>query len=611
MMSAKQMKFWNEEHEVLRNARRNTPGAIQKTQSTGTTLRESWSAFGGVYENLEGLGISKDSKHSTMIQLRDYQIKAIAQTNEALETKASALLVMATGTGKTVVFTHLAAARKKRVLILAHRQELIEQAAEKVFMVTSERPAIEMAGTYSDEHSAYGTNKIVVASVQTMISGHAEKKRMERFRPGDFDLVIVDEAHHATAASYKSIIQYFTQYNPQCKVLGVTATPDRSDKTRLGDTFDGVSFIYDLDMAIKCGYLVPINQHIVDIESLSFNDCKTRGGDYVDSDIARVMTYEKTLHGVVSPSVEICQNKKTVVFAASVEHSERIAEIWNRHCPGAAKSISGKMPKEERKQLLKAFARGDFQVLTSCMVLIEGWDCPGLEAIVVARPTKSRALYAQMLGRGTRTLPGVVDEPEYTEEERKKAIAQSDKSEILILDFAGNSTKHKLVCSIDLLAGNASEKAIVRAKKAARKGGRTEQLVEEAEEKEQKLEITRSERLRRTLENRRSLIVAKAEWRTSAIDPFALGVNRPHRDRPFAGDRQVSEKMRAVLVNNGMNPDELSFAAAGTVIREINMRRERGLCTFKQASWLKKYGLDANVSRDEASRVLSLKWGSK
>jgi len=610
-MSVKQMKFWNEEQEALRNAPLNIRGEIQKTQSTGTMLNESWSAFAGVYENLQGLGISKDFKNSTMIQLRDYQIAAIAETNKALETKASALIVMATGTGKTVVFTHLAAARKKRVLILAHRQELIEQAADKVFIVTGERPAIEMAQTYSSEHSAYGTSKIVVASVQTMISGKGDKKRMERFRPGDFDLVIVDEAHHATANSYKQIIEYFTQYNPQCKVLGVTATPDRSDKTRLGDTFAGVSFIYDLNTAIKCGYLVPINQRIVDIESLSFDDCKTRGGDYVDSDIARVMTYEKTLHGVVTPSVEICKDKKTVVFAASVEHSERIAEIWNRHCPGAAKSISGKMPKEERKQLLKAFARGDFQVLTSCMVLIEGWDCPGLEAIVVARPTKSRALYAQMLGRGTRTLPGVVDEPDYTAEERKKAIAQSEKSEILILDFAGNSTKHKLVCSIDLLAGNASEKAIARAKKYARKGGRTEQLVEEAEEAENQKETIRNERLRRTQESRRSLIVAKAEWRTSAIDPFALGVDRPQRDRPFAGDRPVSEKMRAVLVNNGMNPDELSFAAAGKVIHEINSRRERGLCTFKQASWLRKYGLDSNVSRDEASRVLSLRWGKQ
>lgn len=184
MMNVKQMKFWNEEQEALKNAPLNTQSATQKTQLTDTMLNESWSAFAGVYENLQGLATSKDCKNSTMIQLRDYQIAAIAETNKALETKASALIVMATGTGKTVVFTHLAAARKKRVLILAHRQELIEQAAEKVFIVTSERPAIEMAQTYSSEHSAYGTSKIVVASVQTMISGRGDKSVWNAFALG-------------------------------------------------------------------------------------------------------------------------------------------------------------------------------------------------------------------------------------------------------------------------------------------------------------------------------------------------------------------------------------------------------------------------------------------
>ena len=154
------------------------------------------------------------------MKLRPYQKKALDNALAHLQKSNSTLLVMATGTGKTVVFSHLAALQEKRTLILAHRKELVDQAANKLLAITGVSPEIEMASSYSDESSLYGT-KFVVASIQTMIAGHAGGLRMERFRPVEFGLIVIDEAHHSSAASYRQIIEYFTA-NTDCKVLGIT-----------------------------------------------------------------------------------------------------------------------------------------------------------------------------------------------------------------------------------------------------------------------------------------------------------------------------------------------------------------------------------------------------
>ena len=538
------------------------------------------------------------------MKLRPYQKKALDNALAHLQKSNSTLLVMATGTGKTVVFSHLAALQEKRTLILAHRKELVDQAANKLLAITGVSPEIEMASSYSDESSLYGT-KFVVASIQTMIAGHAGGLRMERFRPVEFGLIVIDEAHHSSAASYRQIIEYFTA-NTDCKVLGVTATPDRGDKRRLGDIFESVAMDYGILVAIRDGWLVPINQRIVDVESLSFDNVGTRGGDFIDSDLAIVMKSERVLHGVVTPSVGLVGNKQTVVFCASVDHAERMAEIWNRSKPGCAKSISGKTTKTERIEMLKDFSERKFQVLTSCMVLTEGWDCPHVEAIVMARPTKSRALYAQMLGRGTRPLPGVVDGVE----DRIESIANSEKKELLVLDFCGNSTKHKLICAIDLLAGEASNAAITIAKKKARSGGSTETLLEEAEDDVQSIERKKKEKLLLTAAKNKAL-VASAEWRTSEIDPFSFTQTRPHREQSFSGDKQMSDKMKTLLAKNGMNPASYSYAAAQQICGEVIRRLKGNLCTVKQAHYLKQYGFDTNISRESANTILTAKWGGR
>lgn len=543
------------------------------------------------------------------MNLRPYQMQAVDACSSALAAHRSALMVLPTGCGKTVVFSHLAHQQAGRTLILAHRQELVEQAADKLKAVTGEPAAIEMGDRYSNERSPWGPSRVVVASVQTMTANFSGRRRMHRFCPDEFSLVVIDEAHHASAASYRSIINYFTQW-PQVQVLGVTATPDRADKKGLGCVFNKVAFEYGVLDAINDGWLVPVHQRLVQVASLDFSEVRTRGGDFVDTDLAKVMQYEKPLHGVVSPAYELTKGQRTLVFAANVDHARRLAEMWNRYEPGRARSIDGSIPKDERRQMLAAYARGDFRVLTSCMVLTEGWDCPQVEAVVMARPTKSRALYAQMLGRGTRPLPGLVDAHE-TANARTEAIAASSKPRVSVIDFTGNSTKHKLVCAIDVLHGNVDEEIRELARRKATTGRLVQEAVEEAEQEIQ----DKREAARREQEARRAALRARATFSTQDIDPFgAAGLVAP-RESAFDRTRQVSDGMRNVLLKGGVNPDGLGFAAAKKMCADIVRRWKGQLCSLKQAHHLHRMGYTPDQTRDmprqRASEILDSAWGKR
>lgn len=543
------------------------------------------------------------------MNLRPYQMQAVDAASSALAAHGSALMVLPTGTGKTVVFSHLASRQDRRTLILAHRQELVEQAAAKVKAITGQDAAIEMGDRYSNERGVWGPAQVVVASVQSMVSGFSGGRRMNRFCPDEFSLVVIDEAHHASANSYRSVVNYFTRW-PHVKVLGVTATPDRSDKSTLGSVFRSVAYQYNVLDAINDGWLVPVHQRIVQVASLDFSDVRTRGGDFVESDLAKVMQYEKTLHGVVSPAFELTAGKRTLVFSASVDHARRMAEIWNRYEPGCARSIDGSIPRDERRQMLTAYARGEFRVLTSCMVLTEGWDCPEVEAIVMARPTKSRALYAQMLGRGTRPLAGLVDGIE-SHQARCDAIAASAKPKVDVVDFTGNATRHKLVCSIDILHGEKDEAVLELARRKAAKGRHVQEVVEEAE---QEL-LNKREAARREQEARRAALRAKATFSTRDIDPFgAAGLVAP-RESAFDRTRQVSEGMRNVLLKGGVNPDGLGFTAAKKMCADIVRRWKGQLCSLKQAHHLHRMGYTPDQTREmprqRASEILDSAWGKR
>lgn len=510
------------------------------------------------------------------------------------------LTVMPTGTGKTVLFAfvakHWADHRLGRVLVMAHREELIFQARDKIEQVTGELPDIEMADSRADQGGFHGRSNVVITSVQTM----CRENRHCRFDPNDFTLLIIDEAHHATAASYRKVIEHFSK-NPNLRILGVTATPDRADEQALGQIFETVAFEYSIQDAINDGWLVPIEQQFVMVDGLDLSAVRTTCGDLNEGDLARIMELEENLHGIVDPTIELAGDTPTLVFASSVDHAERMAEIFNRHRAESAICLHGKTPREERRDKIRAFSRGEYQFMCNCGLFLEGFDETSIGVVAMARPTKSRALYAQAVGRGTRPLPGIVDGLEDAEQ-RRRAIGLSRKPGVLVLDFVGNSGRHKLVSTADILGGNYDDEVVELAGNLARKksarGEKSDMLAELK---------TAQEQIEAEAKRKRAAVVAKAKFRAQSINPFDVFELIPKREAGWHKGRKPTEKQIATLEKFKVPPkeiDALSFTAAGQLLDTLIGRMKEGKCSYKQASLLRKHGYSTDTSWEDASRII-------
>lgn len=498
--------------------------------------------------------------------LRDYQIDSCDGIIHAWEQHDSTLLVLPTGCGKTIVIAAMVKyVQPGRCMVLAHREELIWQARDKIERSTGLRCEIEMADLKADGELD-GHAPVVISTVQTHKSSWKDgSSRMTKFKPEEFTLLVIDEAHHSTSKSYKDIINWYRK-NPKLKVLGVTATPDRADEQALGQIFESVAFDYEILDAIHNGWLVPIEQQMVHIEGLDFSQMRTTAGDLNGADLAAVMEAERNLHGVAGAAIEIIGQRRALVFTASVKQAETICEILNRHKANCAAWVCGKTNKDERREIVSEFAAGKIQIVCNCGCFTEGFDDPGVEVIIMARPTKSRSLYSQMVGRSTRALPGIVDGPE-TAEARKAAIAASPKKSCLIVDFVGNSGRHKLMTSADILGGKVSGAAreiALKKAKAANGPVRMSDLLDESEaELKQQMEESR---LREAA--RRAKVKAKVTYNAEAVDPFdRYGVRKqPATYWDRQNGRIFSEKQRAILLKMGVNPDEISFSCGRKLI---------------------------------------------
>jgi superfamily II DNA or RNA helicase len=476
------------------------------------------------------------------MQLRPYQTAAVDAARRELALHRSTLIVMPTGTGKTVVFADVlerVVARGGRALVLAHRNELLEQAAAKLGVDC----AIEKGRMRA------GAAAVVVASVQSL-----KGKRLAGFDPATFRLIVVDEAHHARAKSYRAILDYFTT----AKVLGVTATPDRADGKGLAEVFDTVAYRYELRDAINDEWLVPLTAKRIEVEGLDLSSVRTTCGDLNAKDLAAVMGAEQALHEVASPLLELAGDRKTVLFTVDVAHARALAEVINRHRPGTARPLDGTASADERRAVLRDFRAGAFRVLANCALLTEGWDEPSVECVAIARPTKSRALYVQMIGRGTRL--------------------HADKSDVLILDFVGNSGRHRLINPAHALAGADvdDELAELAHRTASDTGVSVERALQEAQ---LELEVTRQ----------RAAIVARAKFFAEEIDPWM-----PRR-APATSEREgrpATERQLELLQRKGIEPPvEISIGDASGIIDGLRAREEAGLCTYKQARLLRRQGL--------------------
>jgi superfamily II DNA or RNA helicase len=472
------------------------------------------------------------------MDLRPYQRDCVEAVRAELGRCDSTLVEAATGTGKTVIFTHVAAGVAGRVVVVAHRDELIRQAVEKLTAVTGEPPGVEMGEERVDEQALFRKPKVVVTSVQTM----SRPARHARFDPAEFGLVIIDEAHHVVAGTYRRVIDHF-RTNPACKVLGVTATPRRADDLALGQVFESVAFSYGIVPAVDDGWLVPVTQQCVKVEGLDFSQVKTLAGDFAEGELDEILTQEAVLHKVAAPTVDLAGDRPALVFCCSVKHAELMSAVLNRYKPQSSRWLSGASSKEERHATVDDYKAGRVQFLCNCGLFLEGFDAPGTAAVVMARPTKSIVLYAQVLGRGTRPLPGVVDGLG-TPQERRAAIAASPKPGMLALDFVGNAGRHKIVTAVDVLGGRYGIPVREYARQTVSEENRPAPTAEALDRAEAELDLIEEER------ERRRRVVARAEYRTREVSPFdarqaaaAAGVRGAPRG-PAATDKQVRYLLR-------------------------------------------------------------------
>lgn len=547
---------------------------------------------------------------------RPYQEEAIAGTLREFQSVDSTLCVMPTGTGKTVLFSHLANRwEDKRVLLLAHREELIFQTADTVEKVTGERPAVEMADLRSDEGGGFFSKpKVVVGSVQSM----CRPGRLRKFDPSEFGLMVTDEAHHDVpqCRTYRAIREHFAQ----AKKLGVTATPDRADRLALKQSYQSVAYQLELPDAISQGWLVPIRQEFVQIAGLDFSHVRTTAGDLNQGDLDRVMGEPQKCHEVAAAVAEKANKRKTLVFCVSVAHAREVAKIINRIPGYQAEALTGEDDRHRRREVLNRYRAGEVNVLVGCAIFTEGFDEPSIQVVFIARPTKSRALYTQMVGRGTRTLRGILDPLSQSPADvRLAAIASSGKPHVDVIDFVGNSGQHRLITCADLLGGRFAPAAVLRAQEnARRKGGsqdvsrelaaaRAELEREEAERKRRDAEDrVREEQIRqRREEERRRGLYGKATLYTQEVDPYGGGGMTP-RQAGFRRSGGLTDKQRAILTKQGYDPNAYTPEEARRILNQLfDAWKGQGI-TPKQRQTLAKFGEAGTISRDKAAVLFAV-----
>lgn len=425
--------------------------------------------------------------------------------------------------------------------------------------------------------------------------------------------ILVHNCHHATANSYQDIYNYFKGV-PH---LGVTATPDRHDEEALGQIYNSVAMVYEIADAIDDGWLVPITARTAFIHGLELAGCRTTAGDLNASDLAAQLEQEKPLHKMAATMHELAEGRRAIVFTATVRQAAMMAEVLNDYEPDSARWVCGETPRDQRDSDLKAHRAGEYRWMLNCGIATEGYDDPTCDMIVIARPTKSRSLFAQMLGRGTRPAPGCVDGIG-TPGERRAAIASSSKPGCFVLDFVGNCGRHKLVGPADVLGGNYSDEDIEAASYAIRNGDVAvcDALEDARRAREARADAEAAEKEAVRLARNRARIMATAKFLLQEVDLFGDSDGHHHgRERGWdvVRGKEPTQAQIDTLAKAGFADEDvrtLNRSQCSKLIGEIIMRRQLGLCTIKQARLLAKFGVDASrMSFEEAGAMIGRKLG--
>lgn len=505
--------------------------------------------------------------------LRDYQEEALLSTCKGFSEFDKQLIVLPTGAGKTVCFAALAKRfwdkRKERTLILAHRDELIQQAVDKIYKSTGLIAEIEKAESRASLHAP-----IVVGSIQTL-----RGERLPRWPKDHFGLMVADEAHHALADSWQSTMGYF---HDRAKVLGVTATPSRGDKKNLGQYFQNIAYEISLIDLISRDYLSHIVIKAVPLK-IDLNKVGVVSGEFDANDLGEVIEpyFEQIIQSIKTHAAD----RKTLVFLPLIKTSQRFVEmcekrgISSRHVDGTS---------EDRKEILASFGRGEFQLLSNAMLLMEGYDEPSIDCVVMLRPTKSQSLYAQAIGRGTRLHP--------------------NKRNLLILDFIWMHERHQLIRPANLIAQTQKDVEEISAKVS--QGGDEEQnLIEVQREVNQDREKTLMEEIRR--QQRRSSRVFSIQELAMA---FESGELVDYEATMNWQEVPVTEKQAATLKKFQIDLQSVRCKGHASAILNKLFERSKGkLATLGQVRWLTKMGHPnpTKATFEEAKAFLDEKWKKK
>lgn len=506
-----------------------------------------------------------------MFELRPYQAEAKnAILQEWSEGHQRTLLVLPTGCGKTVVFASVAenqVKRGQRVLIMAHRGELLTQAADKLKSATGLDSVLEKA-----ESTSLGSFvPVTVGSVQSL----CQEKRLMQFPRDYFGTIVVDEAHHCLSDSYRRVLEHFQNAN----VLGVTATPDRGDQRSLGQFFDSKAYEYSMSQAIHDGYLCPIKAQMIPLE-LDINNIGISSGDYAAGEIGSAL--EPYLEQIAAEMLHYCRGKKTVVFLPLVNTSQRFTALLNRYGLRACE-VNGNSP--DRAELLQDFEGGKYDVLCNSMLLTEGWDCPAVDCVVVLRPTKVRGLYQQMVGRGMRLHPG--------------------KEHLLLLDFLWMTERHDLCKPSSLISRDADIAAKIDEQIRDLEDG--VDLIEAEETAERDILAEREEALAKQLAEMR-------KRKRRLVDPLQYALSIAAEDLSnytpsFAWEMApASQKQLEFLEKRGIFAESIdNMGMASLLIDKLKRRQEAGLATPKQIRLLERYGFRqvGTWLFDDASHMIS------
>lgn len=505
------------------------------------------------------------------IVLRPYQQEAKDAVFEKWgEGTRKTLLVLPTGTGKTIVFasvTEECVRHGERVLILAHRGELLDQAADKIRKATGLGCSVEKA-----EQSCFGQwYRVTVGSVQTLM----REKRLRQFPERYFGTIIVDEAHHCISDSYQKVLQYF----PEAHVLGVTATPDRGDMRDLGTYFENIAYEYTLPKAIREGYLSPIKALTLPL-SIDISAVGISSGDFKSGELGTAL--DPYLEQIAKEMENYCKERKTVVFLPLVKTSQKFRDILNEHGFRAAE-VNGES--QDRAEVLRDFDSGKYNVLCNSMLLTEGWDCPSVDCIVVLRPTKVRSLYCQMVGRGTRLNPG--------------------KDHLLLLDFLWMTERHEL-CHPAALVCSSEEVAQRMTRNLEEQAGAAVDIEEAEKSASDDVQREREEALAKQLAEQK-------RKRARLVDPLQFEMSIRAEDLsgyvPAFGWEMAppSDQQKNTLEKMGILPDTIDNAGkASLLLDRLAKRREEGLSTPKQIRQLEQRGFQ-NVgtwSMEQARRLI-------